>query len=86
MDLTYIKQTGESDGDAGDQYTGLDRFGRVVDQRWTTSERHGHGPLQYGYDRDRNRLYAENLVDTDVERAVRLRRPEPAHQRSTAAR
>ena len=34
IDLTYIKQTGESSGDAGDQYTGLDRFGRVVDQRW----------------------------------------------------
>jgi hypothetical protein len=25
---------GESNGDGGDQYTGLDRFGRVVDQRW----------------------------------------------------
>src|SRR5262249_38701669 len=34
VDLTYVKQTGESNGDAGDQYTGLDRFGRVVDQRW----------------------------------------------------
>ena len=33
VDLTYIKQSGESNGDAGDQYTGLDRFGRVVDQR-----------------------------------------------------
>ncbi len=32
VDLTYIKQTGEPNGDAGDQYTGLDRFGRVVDQ------------------------------------------------------
>src|SRR5260370_37614227 len=34
LDLTYIKQTAESNGDAGDQYTGLDRFSRVVDQRW----------------------------------------------------
>jgi hypothetical protein len=33
VDVTYIKQTGESNGDAGDQYTGLDRFGRIVDQR-----------------------------------------------------
>src|SRR5262249_25602913 len=33
VDLTYIKQTGESNGDAGDQYIALDRFGRVVDQR-----------------------------------------------------
>ncbi len=34
VDLTYVKQSGESNGDAGDQYTGLDRFGRVVNQRW----------------------------------------------------
>ena len=34
VDLTYVKQSGESNGDAGDQYTGLDRFGRVVDPRW----------------------------------------------------
>ncbi len=34
VDLTYVKQSGESNGDAGDQYPGLDRFGRVVDQRW----------------------------------------------------
>ena len=34
VDLTYVKLSGESAGDAGDQYTGLDRFGRVVDQRW----------------------------------------------------
>jgi YD repeat-containing protein len=34
VDLTYIKQSGEPNGDAGDQYTGLDRFGRIVDQRW----------------------------------------------------
>ena len=49
VDLTYVKQSGESNGDAGDQYTGLDRFGRVVDQRWikagTAVER-----VQYGYD------------------------------------
>src|SRR5262249_25968610 len=46
--LTY---TGAGTGDAGDQYTGLDRFGRVVDQKWynnttatTTDE------FKYGYD------------------------------------
>jgi YD repeat-containing protein len=36
-ELTYIKRSGESDGDAGDKYIGLDRFGRVADQRWMTS-------------------------------------------------
>ena len=34
VNLTYIKQAGELDGDAGDKYPGLDRFGRIVDQRW----------------------------------------------------
>ena len=38
VNLTYIKQTGDSTGDAGDQYTGLDRFGRVVDQNWYNTQ------------------------------------------------
>src|SRR5207245_6572871 len=49
IDLTYIKRSGESNGDAGDQYTGLDRFGRVVDQRWLTeSAGTATDRLQYG--------------------------------------
>lgn len=64
VDLTYIKQTGESNGDAGDQYTGLDRFGRVVDQRWlVTSSGSATDRFNYGYDRDSNRLYRENAID-----------------------
>src|SRR5262249_9555497 len=46
------------------QYVGLDRFGRVVDQKWvnpttstTTSE------YQYGYDRDSNRLWQLDNVN-----------------------
>jgi hypothetical protein len=33
-DLTYIQQSGDtlSSSDGGDRYTGLDRFGRVIDQ------------------------------------------------------
>ncbi|MGH7760711.1 MAG: hypothetical protein ACREOY_04735, partial [Candidatus Dormibacteraceae bacterium] len=36
IDLTYIQQTGETNvlTDGGDRYTGLDRFGRVIDQYW----------------------------------------------------
>jgi YD repeat-containing protein len=64
VDLTFIKLSGESNGDAGDQYAGLDRFGRIADQRWTTSTPTAKDRRQYGYDRDSNRLYAENLVDT----------------------
>jgi RHS repeat-associated protein len=65
VDLTYIKQTGESSGDAGDPYTGLDRFGRVADQRWIKTSGGTHTDrFQYGYDRDSNRLYRDNLVNT----------------------
>src|SRR5262249_59882496 len=64
IDLTYIKQTGESNGDAGDQYTGLDRFGRVVDQRWlVASTGTATDRFKYGYDRDGNRLYRSNEVN-----------------------
>jgi RHS repeat-associated protein len=65
INLTYIKRTGESNGDAGDQYTGLDRFGRVVDQRWLNTSAGTHTDrFQYGYDRDSNPLYRNNLVNT----------------------
>jgi len=68
IDLSYVKRFGELNGDAGDQYTGLDRFGRVVDQRWldpssgTATDR-----FQYGYDRNGNRLYRENLLDSAMD-------------------
>jgi YD repeat-containing protein len=64
--LTYIKQSGESNGDAGDQYIGLDRFGRVVDQRYipTGSPSSPTDRFQYAYDRDSNVLYKNNVVST----------------------
>jgi len=61
MKLTYIKQSGEPNGDAGDQYTGLDRFGRVVDQRWPQ----GSSELErvdYGFTAASNRQWRQNLV------------------------
>ncbi|MDB5295746.1 MAG: repeat-associated core domain protein, partial [Phycisphaerales bacterium] len=62
-ELTYVKRSGESDGDAGDPYTGLDRFGRVVDQRWlATSSGTATDRFRYGYDRDGNPLYKANDV------------------------
>ncbi len=64
VDLTYIKQGAEGNGDAGDQYTGLDRFGRVVDQRWIKTSDGSHTDrFKYGYDRNSNRLYRENVVN-----------------------
>jgi RHS repeat-associated protein len=68
MDLTYIKRSAENVGDAGDQYTGLDRFGRVVDQRWRRGNTATHADrFKYGYDRNSNRLYRDNLLDDDFD-------------------
>jgi RHS repeat-associated protein len=64
VDLTYVKQSGESNGDAGDPYTGLDRFGRVVDQRWRKASDGSHTDrFTYTYDRDSNRTAKGNLVN-----------------------
>lgn len=65
VELTYIKQGAEGNGDAGDQYTGLDRFGRVYDQRWlVTSSGTALERIQYGFDRNNNRTFRDNLVAT----------------------
>jgi hypothetical protein len=67
-DQTFIKYTTDSNGDADDKYIGLDRFGRVVDQRWmvsssgTTNDRY-----QYGFDRDGNVLYRSNLSNHSMD-------------------
>ncbi|MBX9582155.1 MAG: hypothetical protein K2X87_17765 [Gemmataceae bacterium] len=58
--LTFLKQGSEGDGDGGDQYAGLDRFGRVVDQRWIKTAAAGETDrFGYGYDRDGNRKYRD---------------------------
>jgi YD repeat-containing protein len=65
IELTYVKQSGENNSDAGDQYTGLDRFGQVIDQRWiNTSTGTATDRFQYGYDQDGNVLYKNNLVNS----------------------
>src|SRR5258708_20016611 len=44
---------------------GVDRFGRVVDQCWIiTSSGTATDRFQYGYDRDSNRLWRDNLVNS----------------------
>ena len=68
VNLSYLLQDGDTaaHADGGDQYTGLDRFGRVIDQNWVdTSAGTGTSTdrFQYGYDRDGNRLYQADLVD-----------------------
>lgn len=55
LELTYLKQSGEDNGDGGDQYTGLDRFGRVADQRWRKTSGGDHvDRFNYTYDRNGN--------------------------------
>ena len=64
VNLTYISQTGAT-GDAGDQYTGLDRFGRVVEQLWlNTNTGTATDDFQYTYDPDGNVLSKNNLVNS----------------------
>jgi RHS repeat-associated protein len=63
VNLTYI---GASNGPAGDKYVGLDAFGRVVDQNWfNTSTQQSTDRFKYGYDRDSNRVYRTNEVNTN---------------------
>ena len=67
INLTYIQQTGETNliTDGGDQYVGLDRFGRVIDQNWwNPTTQAATDRFQYGYDRDGEVLYSNNLVNS----------------------
>lgn len=65
LDLTYVKLAAEATGDAGDKYTGLDRFGRVVDQRWRKTADGSHTDrFKYAHDRNGNRLFKENLLSS----------------------
>jgi YD repeat-containing protein len=70
VDLSYLEQPGDTQAstDGGDQYTGLDRFGRVIDQNWVNTTSPTPTPtsadrFQYAYDRDGNALYRADLVD-----------------------
>ncbi len=64
VDLTYAKLAGEPDGDAGDRYAGLDRFGRVVDQQWVVASTGAAvDRYRYTYDRASNRTARTNGVN-----------------------
>ena len=68
VDLTYIQAGATADG--GDQYVGLDRFGRVADQNWSKAGT-ALDRVQYGYDRDGNALYKKNLVNANFSELYR---------------
>jgi RHS repeat-associated protein len=61
VELTYYTNGGS--GDAGDQYTGLDRFGRVIDQRWRKiSDNTDRERVKYGFNRAGNRQWRQNAM------------------------
>ena len=63
VDLSYIQSSGQPVGDAGDRYTGYDRFGRTVDMPWIkASISTVLDQFQWGYDRASNRKWKENKV------------------------
>lgn len=63
MKWTLIDLAGSNDPDTGDIYTGLDRFGRVKDNRWYNyNAAEDVDRIQYGYDRASNRIWRKNVV------------------------
>ena len=66
VELSYFKPTTAPNGDAGDKYSGYDRFGRTVDMRWIkTPGASVRDRIQYGYDRANNRTWRKNLAATN---------------------
>ena len=64
LQWTLESLTGTDDPETGDIYAGLDRFGRITDCRWrNTDTEEDLSRVQYGYDRDSNRLWRKNPTD-----------------------
>src|SRR5688572_29343553 len=60
---TLASLTGTNDPDTGDIYTGLDRFGRVKDNRWYDYGASADADrIKYGHDRAGNRTWRQNTV------------------------
>jgi RHS repeat-associated protein len=58
LELTFKQQT----GDAGDIYTGYDRFGRAIDLRWRVASTNAHlERVQYGFDRADRRQWRRRI-------------------------
>ena len=69
INLTYIGSSG-SIGSGGDQYVGLDQFGRVSDQNWINSSTGvSTNNLTYAYDANSNVTSENNLLDSAYSQA-----------------
>gem|GEM_PF-801752 len=67
LELKYRRLSGEPVGDAGDPYSGYDRFGRTVDLPWIkTSDDSIVERSQYGFDRDSRRTWQKRSL-TDAQ-------------------
>lgn len=63
MKWTLVDLAGSDDPDTGDIYSGLDRFGRVKDNRcYNYDSEEDIDRIQYGYDRVGNRVWRHNVV------------------------
>ena len=66
LELTYLS-TDDSTGDAGDECTGLDRFGRVIEQNWyNTSTDTSVYDDQYILDDDGNVIFKVDTIDSSM--------------------
>jgi len=75
--LSMASKSGTSGG-VGDKYIGLDRFGRTVDQRWSTSSGTDIDRYQYAYDDVGNPTIRANLLSGKPVAIYCLRRPRQA--------
>ena len=64
VQLSYLREDSNHEGDSGDPYTGYDRFGRTVDMRWVNTTGNGTtlDRIQYGYGPAGNRTWRKNLA------------------------
>ncbi len=69
INLTLLGSAG-SIGSGGDQYVGLDRFGRIVDQNWkSVSSGQSVDNFTYSYDANSNVTAENNLLNTAYSQA-----------------
>lgn len=60
--LVLFSWNGTTSADSGDKYTGLDRFGRVVDQNWITANGSNQDRFKYTYDFNSNPTSKVNVT------------------------